>query len=347
MKQDFFLTFVIQLAHYKRYCKVMLAIGLALPTVAYSTNGYASLKYDSTKPIYDESKLARSVGDIDALLKDANSKGQRVLFYLHGRGDEPEKSFDPKMTGGGVFGRLSSEYGVRVILINWNSKAKGTDRSEPLSKVEEGATTFNRVLANIVEFQRLNPAVPRPALLVHSMGSIVISSQVQKHGWPAAQGKPIFSNILFSQPDSDSQGHAEWLSKVAASERVYVTQNLHDSVLKLSTNARSPESNFALGLKPVEPLASNVSYVNLTEALRIKTIFFVYKLGAHPVFTKSWMGGNVSTCVFITKILVGEKFEPIEIAGVSLLSAGRYSVAANVDNNHYCFKQTVANDDNE
>lgn len=347
MKQSLYSKLDIKLGkHCWSFSKAVLKVGLTLLFAASSSSAFALLKYDPTTPLYDNDKSAHSIGDIGALLSDASSKGQRVVFYLHGRGAEPEKSFNAKMTGGGAVGRLSTEYGVRVILIGWNSKATGKDRSEPLTQVDQGAGTLGSVLNQLIEFQRLNPNVQRPSLLVHSMGSIVLATLVQQRGWPEAQGKSIFSNILFSEPDADSQGHAGWLSKVSSRERVYVTQNTRDSVLKLSTDSRTPNGNFALGLEPVEPLASNAKYVNLTEALKVKRVL-VLKLGAHQVFSKSWMGGNVNTCIFVTKALLGEKFEPDEIAGVTRQNPGRFRFAANLDKKHSCFKNEAVGGDKE
>jgi hypothetical protein len=311
-----------------------------------STSAWA-LQYDKSHPIYDETAKAYAINELQALLKQANNTSNLpVIFYLHGRGDEPDKSFNPSKIGGGAVPRLFSEYGVKVILISWNSRAKGKDRSEPLSHVSEGANTFNAVLSRIVEYEKENPSAPRPSLLVHSMGSIVLAETVKRFGWPGEAGKSIFSNILLSEPDADSQGHAEWLSKVTAVERVYVTQNRRDTVLKKSTDSRNPTSNFALGLDPVSPFAEGARYIDLTDALKIKKVLGV-KIGAHQVFTKSWMGFNITTCQFITKVLRGESFEPTEIAGISQLSASHFKASSKVDKKDACFAKTVSASDTE
>lgn len=326
--------------------KVCAVAAILLVVAPYSANSFAALKFDLARPIYDDNKSAHGVSNVGHLLSDAASRGQQVVLYLHGRGDEPEKSFNSAMTGGGAVARLRSEYKVRVILVNWNSKSKGKDRSAPLSHVAEGAATLDGVLTQLIEYQELNPSAQRPAFLVHSMGSIVLATYVKTYGWPTSEGRPLFSNVLLSEPDVDSQGHAEWLSKVASRERAYVTQNTRDSVLKASTDSRSPMSNFALGLEPIRPFASGAFYVDLTDALKVKRIL-ILRIGAHQIFSKSWMGGNANTCIFVTKSLQGEKFEPDEVEGIVRTSSGRYRASENLDKKHTCFKNAVSGGDKE
>ena len=254
-----------------------------------------ALVYDAQYPIYDEGKVAHPVSDIQQMLVEANAAGVPVIIYVHGRGDEPEKSFNPKMTGGNAMPRLAAEYGARVILIGWNSRARGEDRSQPLSHIVEAAATLRNALEQIITYEHQVPGGKRPSLLVHSMGSIALAKMVQQQGWPQEQ-QPIFSNILISEPDADSQNHSQWLSQISSHEPVYVTQNRNDSVLDKSRNSRDPPSNFALGLEPTPPYADGAIYVDLTDALKTKRVV-LFKLGAHQVFSKSWMGGNTDTCL--------------------------------------------------
>lgn len=307
----------------------------------------AALQYDKTRPLLDDSGKSYSVAETQALLERLNEAKSRVIFYLHGRGEEPEKSFNFKKTGGGAVIRLRTEYNARVILIGWNSKSKGYDRSEPLEHTDEGADTMSAVLAQLAEHLKKNPSSPRPSLLVHSMGSIVLAKTVKRIGWPTDSTRPLFSNILLSESDVDSQGHGKWLSTISNAEKVYVTQNRQDTVLKESTDSRNPQTNFALGLEPVPPFADKARYIDLTDALAIKRKWFFLKVGAHQVFSKSWMGKHINTCQFITKALRGEIFEPDQIDGIAQTSPGHFKAIAKTSPNDSCFKHMVAEGDFE
>jgi hypothetical protein len=322
--------------------KVRLGVALIVAAVfgSSSQSSFAALTYDATRPIYDSTRVAHRLDELSTVLSAAYQAGKPVIIYVHGRGNEPEKSFNSQMTGGGALLRLSSEYDASVVMINWNSVAKGSDRREPLKHVGEGAVTLNSVLKQLVEYQKEHPNAARPSLLVHSMGSIVLAESVEKFGWPSVVGHSIFSNVLLSEADADSQGHNTWLSTLAKSERVYVTQNRKDSVLKKSTDARNPPSNFALGLDPVPPLSKEANYIDLTEALKVKKVVLI-PIGAHQIFSKSWMGRNSDTCMFVSKTLRGESYELTSIPGVSQVSPGRYKAAKLVD------KSEVTGGDNE
>jgi hypothetical protein len=314
-----------------------------LTALVKSGSALGFLHYDPDHPIYDDIQRPHAVDELPVLLEDLNASKLPVIFYLHGRGAEPDKSFNPSRAGGGAVPRLRSEYNARVVLINWNSRGTGKDRSEPLSHITEGGDTLHAVLVQLAQFEHNNPGMPRPSLLVHSMGSIVLADTVKRFGWPTGPDQPLFTSILLSEPDVDSQGHAEWLSMVATTELVYVTQNRRDSILMESTDSRTPASNFALGLDPVPPYAAAARYVDLTDALKV----FPLNIGAHQIFSKSVMGGNVDTCQFMTKVLRGEKFEPLQIAGLVLRSGGRYKASPRPDKSDGCFDNTVVGDDEE
>ena len=298
-----------------------------------------SINYDATRPIYDDTAIKRSVDQLPQVLTDAYAKNKPVLFYVHGRGDEPTKSFSAGMTGGGALPRLEKEYGVTVVMVNWSSKGKSRlDRATPLGKMPEAVATFDATMSTLAAFRASHPDVAAPSLLVHSMGAIVVAKAIEAHGWRGTAEAPLFQHVLLSEADADSQGHDVWLSKLAAVERVYVTQNSDDFVLKHSTDQRSPSTNRALGLKPVAPLVARATYVDLTGALKKKLI-----VGAHQIFAKAWMGGNVGTCMFVSNVLRGQRFEILALSQVKLVSGSRYKIQRDVNKAHQCFADVDAN----
>jgi len=304
--------------------------------------GAAPLVFDPSHPIYDISKIPHTINELDALLANAYTKGKPVIIYLHGRGDEPEKSFNPSMRGGGGIFHLTEEYDATVILVNWNSHAKGTDRSEPLKHVPQGTESMAAVLRKIAAFEEKHPDLKKPSLLVHSMGSIVLAETVQQIGWPTQPDHPLFANILMSEPDVDSQRHNVWLSVISALENVYVTQNEHDFILNHSKDSRATRY-FALGIEPVPPFAPGANYIDLSAAIKVR---HPLKRGAHQIFAKSQMDHNVGTCVFVTKVLRGEVFDIRNIPSVVETAPGHFKINRLVDENNVCFAHS-ANVDND
>ena len=175
--------------------------------------------------------------------------------------------------------------------------AKSLPRQGKANTVE-GGRRLTEFLGELARFELSRPTMAKPALLAHSMGSVVLQHAVQDAAWPT--GAPLFSQVVLSQPDADDIGHIEWLGKVGAREKVFSTQNADDKVLKQSTDAR-PAGAHALGLGTSEPLAQNVKYVDLTS---------MGALGAtdddHEVFGKGAMNGQVNVCAFFEQALLGK-----------------------------------------
>lgn len=322
---------------------ICLFLGLMAP----SGPAAAELSYRAETPIIGDDHTTYAIEDFDKALDAAYRDGLPVILYLHGRGDEPQKSFTPKMIGGGAVPRLRDEYGARVVLLNWNSKPRHKDdRKDPLKHADEFAEKLNLILLKLADYQSAHETLAKPSLLVHSMGSIVLAKSIEKFGWPASANASLFSNILLTQADADSQGHAEWLNALTTHEQVFVTQNRDDPVLQSSKDER-PSDHFALGLEPVPPLANGATYVDLTKALGKKRIAILFKMGAHQLFDKSWMGGNMNTCLFITKALHGESDPLKDIPGFSASGPNRYRAQKQISKKHPCFLKTSAGGDTE
>jgi len=229
-------------------------------------------------------------------------EGKPIVLFVHGRGKEPNKAiYGATFTEGKAIHKIELGYGVRVLMFNWNSAFKGwsfLDREVPLSNTAAGAESLGHVLHRLHAHQQHNEGLAKPALLVHSMGSIVVQKAVLNGQWPAVG--PLFSSVLFSQPDADDVGHVGWLESLALRERTYVTLNKDDHVLRRSTDAR-PEGAQALGLGTNEPLASHAVYVDLSRMGPTGK-----KDEDHEVFGKGAMNGQILVCRFFEQVLTGK-----------------------------------------
>ena len=306
-------------------------------SLAWGSCGLCAQEFDAGRPLYTIQAKGYALTQLPTVLDQAYGSGRPVLFYVHGWGDEPRKSFDANLLGGGALPRLEREYGVRVVMFNWNSKSLGADRADPIAHIPDSLADFKNLLSGLATYRRGNPENRSPALLVHSMGSILLADSIQSSGWAYSAEAPLFSAVLVSAPDVDSQDHAAWLEILAARERVYVTQNRQDTVLRRSTHARILKTNFALGLEAVPPLAPSAFYIDLSDALGSKNLVFI-SLHAHQIFSKGWMGGNVGTCAFVSKVLRGERFDLDALEGVTRTGGNRYAMKRQVDRKNACFK---------
>jgi hypothetical protein len=268
---------------------------LILGTAFHGTSMAGGLSFDPKRPLYLADAVPHGVDETVALLERVAAEGKPIVFYVHGRGDEPGKSLrDDK-----IVQTLERQYGVKVLMFNWDSKVGGIppwryfDRKRPLANVPAAVENLRPVMASIAAYRGAHRQ-PTMTFLVHSMGSLVVQGYVQKYGWPNGTGG-VFDVVLFSEPDADARGHPVWLEPIAVRERVYVTANASDKVLRHSNEAR--EGTKALGLGPDRPLAKGVTYVELTS------------LGgrAHRIFNKSErvMDFQVNLCTVLNSILTG------------------------------------------
>ena len=262
----------------------------------------SKLKFNAETPLYTSDAKAWRIDQLPDVLKTLQATGKPIVFFVHGRGKEPGKSLlGGTYTIGMAVHKIERGYDVRVLMFNWDSAFRGLnifDRDVPLSHTEAGGAALGETLTMLKKFESENPEAANPALLVHSMGSIVVQRAVADGHWPAASG--LFSSVLFSEPDADDVGHASWLESLAQREKTFVTQNRDDHVLIRSTDAR-PDGAQALGLGTSQPLAPHAIYVDLTNMGAIGK-----KDDDHEVFGKGAMNGQLYVCQFFTQALTGE-----------------------------------------
>ena len=264
------------------------------------------LKFDAATPIYSTEAgyvpKAWRMEDAQSALAEAYSRGKPVVVFVHGRGKEPNKSFRGATFAKGLaVWKLELGYDCTVVMFNWDSAFSGfqfRDRSRALENAVEGGSRLAEFLRELALFEADHPALAKPVLLAHSMGSIVVKHAVEGGTWPTVG--PLFTQAILSEPDADDVGHSAWLGMLGGHEKVFSTLNADDKILQRSDNTR-PAGAHALGLGTSEPLAPNVKYVDLTS---------MGALGAvdddHEVFGKGAMNGQVNVCVFFEQAILGK-----------------------------------------
>lgn len=262
-----------------------------------------SLKFNAETPLYTSDAKCWRIDQLSDVLQVLQTTGKPVVIFVHGRGKEPHKGLlGGTFTKGMAVHKIERGYDVKVLMFNWDSAFHGLnlfDREVPLSHTKAGGSALGQTIAALEKFETKNPETAHPALLVHSMGSVVVQRAVEDGHWPAVSSG-LFSSVLFSQPDADDVGHASWLDLLAQRERTFVTQNRDDHVLRRSTDSR-PIGAQALGLGTTQPLAPHATYLDLTSMGAIGN-----KDDDHEVFGKGAMNGQLHVCQFFTQALTGQ-----------------------------------------
>jgi esterase/lipase superfamily enzyme len=283
---------------------------LVLAVTALATSACASLPYREDRYLYASDRTAYGIEQVEDALDAAAQRGRPIVLFVHGRGAEPEKSLNG--TGGltqvFVEGRAVHKleaYDASVLLVSWDSKRGGfgpfgiRDRTRPLGNTPAGGAKLREVLHRVSAWADQNPSRPPVSLLAHSMGTIVLEECVRAGGWPE-RSTPLFRNVILCSADADNLGHAKWVEDIPATERVYVTVNPGDEILRDSSEGRQQLAR-ALGLDPGTPLASNATYVALhADAKKAE------RFGPHEVFHKCSCRGHAQVVRFFRVVLRGE-----------------------------------------
>lgn len=265
------------------------------------------LRFNADTPLYTSDASAWRMDDLNQVLDVLVKRSKPIVAFVHGRGKEPNKSLrGAKWAEGLAVHKVELGYDVSVLMFNWDSAFKGInfkDRKVPLSHTDAGGADLGKLLAGLGRYQLEHPGLQKPALLVHSMGSIVLQKAVAGGHWPAASG--LFSSVLFSQPDADDVGHADWLDVLAKKENTFVTLNRDDHILLKSTDER-PKGSKALGLDTKHPLARHAKYIDISRMGPVGEGEEAEKDDDHEVFGKGAMNGQVFLCEFFTQALTGK-----------------------------------------
>ncbi len=270
---------------------------LSLTSFAQSSIDLEILKYkfDSNFPLYVRDGSKFGFDDVDKALDRVYSTGKPVVVFIHGRGNEPNKSLDKAtFVEGGAVRKIEDQYNATVLMFNWDSQAFLYDRSKPLSKMKQSADSLAVVLSKMWSYFQARPKLKKPSLIAHSMGSIVVETYVKKYGWFPQANSALFSRIFFTSPDADNLNHWVWLTEIGHNEKVYLSVNKNDDILEKSNDERDKGAK-PLGLKPVLPYADNITYLDISSVGG----------GVHEAFNKENMKSQSFYCNIFDRIIKG------------------------------------------
>lgn len=349
---------------------LLLLSTFALLCAAPSANAKSSdakLKFDAARPLltlHTEPVRQHALSDLDTLLRRPVApdtvelpRGIPIVVYVHGRGNEPRKSFtDTKFTAGFVLQKLE-RYEISVIGLNWNSKIRPfclCDR--PLENAAESADTFVALVDALRAHRLANPEFwsGRPLiLLVHSMGSYVLEAAVRSGRLGDAS---VFDRLLITSSDSAAAGHASWLAAGALGKEKFIFSNPADGVLKDSIDCenkavrKANKKRNSQGLAPLTEIAasSRLGQLELPDArtalVADATYVQIPAENTHRYFTHGGQNWNPVTCRIFDSALRGL---PVRLDAARRVSdsGSQYVVEVASDKNDICFKGIEARDE--
>lgn len=276
---------------------------------AESSVGTSLITDDGTQ--YQVANLSQEGSEIARTLKNdiESGKADNFIFYVHGRGREPNKSLRD------IIPNLEKEYIAAVLMFHWFPSYKGP-LGYPKEEAEAAAPDLGKALeyfqaykdSNRDEFKNV-----RTTMLVHSMGNIVFEKFMESYT-PRTLNKGLFDTIVLNAADTDANGHDKWVSKIDFVSHIYITLNEGDNVLSASAKSQGEKR---LGQKMTTitgrrmQLAGNANYVDFSET------------GVnHRYFLKSGQEDNPWLKQFYESVMNGNPINWALFKGIKDIEAG-------------------------
>ncbi len=242
-------------------------LSLGFSAYATSSSGTSLITNDGTQ--YQVANLSKDGGDIAQLIKEDidSRKADNFIFYVHGRGKEPNKSLQE------VIPALEKEYTAVVLMFHWFPSYKGK-LGYPKEEAEAAAPDLGKALEYFQQYKNSHKDEfknIKTTMLVHSMGNIVFGKFMESYV-KGKLDKGLFDTIILNSADADAKKHDKWVSKIGFTDNLYITLNDGDSVLSASAKLQKEKRLGQLGEekattisgKPI-PLAGNAKYVDVSE----------------------------------------------------------------------------------
>jgi esterase/lipase superfamily enzyme len=292
----------------KIFGQVVLVVLLfaAYSPVSKSATNYT---YDAQRPLLSLHGPARqsALVDLDAVLSallvsDGHGVPYPVVVYIHGRGNEPRKSFaDTTFASGHILEKIEED-DVRVLGFNWQSKADDVRCGRPIDKAQASGPTFAELLRRLVAHRNANPNVwrgRRVVLLVHSMGSFVLRQALIEPG-AADTIRALFDVRLITESDAPARDHANWLP-VGNPGRTIVLSNPEDATL-----AQSMRCDTTVAARTDQPRLGALAATDTTIARSQDATYIELPVGkTHRVFTRGGAKGNPLVCNVVRSLIRG------------------------------------------
>jgi hypothetical protein len=229
----------------------------------------------------------RQVEDLFSGLR-AIDRGGDFLLFVHGHG----KTMPPVLTRAN---QIRERYGVSVVVFDWPSFHSNFNKS--LSRVRRCGENYYNLLLQLKHYRDLEMEEGQHlSMLLHSLGNYFLTHLVV-NGNNQYLHEVIFDNIIMNAPAVRAKEHGEVLSQIRMQDRLYVTLNERDRILR---GAHLLTSGRMLGNLVMEPLADNTTYVDFSCVAGMQHTYFAGYHGFEfelPAFEQFYMtaihGGQV------------------------------------------------------
>nr|WP_315186613.1 alpha/beta hydrolase [uncultured Albidiferax sp.] len=210
-------------------------------------------------------ETAPSKAEFENVAKQCFTHKKNCVLYTHGY----NKPFWETLEQAWL---IQERYGVEVVLFSWPSNTGGFPPIEyraarriaqasfgALDSLLEKFSLFTKDWAIKQSEKSLLACNTTINFMAHSLGNYLFEHYVLSQAYQ--EETRLFTNIILSQADVNSNDHTKWVEKLVTGQRIYITINENDKILSLSENVSPPR----LGKTLANLVSTKAQYFDFTQ----------------------------------------------------------------------------------
>lgn len=228
-------------------------------------HGYNTNVYDA---LNRAERLARRYNlEVVVFSWPSNGGGDRFFEDWHGKASYLSDKSDARASTEALDRALARMHGLLGELNRglFQSVEQAVRAAYPEDRDRQREETARRLRAEACPF--------KVTLLAHSMGNYLLKKMLLTSSERLSRGV-VFDNVILKAADTNHEGHADWVERLQARKRVYITFNLDDHALALSNLKIGEQQQPRLGSTLRKQHAANATYVDFTHYLDKEHSYF-------------------------------------------------------------------------
>jgi hypothetical protein len=204
------------------------------------------------------------VPDFNSGMKEIND-GRDILLFIEGNGKTLPMALNRAF-------QIQDRYDVALVVFDWPSKNSNFNKS--LARVRRCGDNFYNLLLHIRDYRKTSMEESQNfSILCHSLGNYFMSNFIVCGDGQYLRDEFI-DNVVMNAAAIRTREHGEVLSQISFANRIYITSNKNDFVLR---GAHLLTSGKMLGNLVIKPLATNAEYLDFTGVVgREHSYYFGY-----------------------------------------------------------------------
>lgn len=260
-------------------------------------NGKWQVRLVAEPPGLTRSNLP-SLQEFNSLRVNLTAKKRNCVFFVHGFNQSFEKNLEKSLA-------MERKHNVEVVAFSWPSNPGGSKldeyrhaRRNALASIGALDSTLERLALYIrgpFDRDRLKTCNVKFSFMAFSLGNLLLQNYIS--GMLYDSETRIFDNVILCQADVDSAAHEKWVDLIRAGQRVYVTINEYDWVLKWAEIASRRDR---LGRTAQNLVSYRASYFDFSRGPKVHNTHEFFHIDTNPEIKN-----------FFTEVLNGRRGEAV------------------------------------